>query len=220
MTKAKILWWLYMIPALAVELIAWWLAPIVCMFVTRTLKAGKDKRLNKEYVVVPRDNLVWWLSLFNTHDNYSDEGWRGMYKVTSLIPFLTKYLAKVTQEKYDNSRVLRWYYRVWWLQRNCAYGWHYWLFSMPYEDGIVTENGIDNKALGYEKITIRKSSYQIQAMRPFTVGPKPSSRFYWMFEKINKWLSGYKNDVNIGWKAHKGKPKLLYANRFFAPRKI
>lgn len=211
-------WWLYLLPALAIELISWFLAPIYCMFVKREVKVDTVKRLGKIKVALPRDNLVWWLNLFNTHDNNSDEGWYGAYKVNSLIPFLTDYLAKVTQEQYDNSRILRWYYRVWWLQRNCAYGWHYWLFSMPYEEAIVTQTGVE-KQLGYERISIRKSSYQIQAMRPLCIG-NPSSRFYWMFKKLNKWLSGYKNDVNVGWKCHKGKPKLLYANRFFAPRKI
>lgn len=31
---------------------------------------------------------------------------------------------------------------------------------------------------------------------------------------------GYYNDVNIGWKAHKGKERLLYANRIIGLRKV
>lgn len=197
-SKSRIIWLAYFIPALLVEFIAWWLVPVVCMFVHREYRMDTVKRLNKAAVVLPRDNLVPWLNLFNTHDNNSDEGWYGAYKVTSLIPFLTKYLATVTQQTYDNSKIIRWYYRVWWLQRNCAYGWHYWLFSMPVEASIVIEKGIKGK-VGFERFTTRPSSFQTQT--------------------IKKLWFGYANDKNIGWKEHTNKPRLLYANRLIGLRK-
>ncbi len=41
----------------------------------------------------------------------------------------------------------------------------------------------------------------------------------WQFKKdIPLWF-GYYNSVNIGWKSHKGMPRLLYANRIIGLRK-
>lgn len=41
----------------------------------------------------------------------------------------------------------------------------------------------------------------------------------WQIKKQIPLLFGYYNDVNIGWKAHKTKPRLLYANRIIGIRK-
>lgn len=41
----------------------------------------------------------------------------------------------------------------------------------------------------------------------------------WQIKKQIPLGFGYYNDVNIGWKSHKGKPRLLYANRIIGIRK-
>lgn len=193
----KVRWWLYIIPSLLITLVCWITVPFVCMFVKRTNIKTTVKRLGKIEALLPRDNLIWLFQLWNTHDNNSDEGWYGAYKINSIIPGVTKYFEKVTKEMYDaktkQGAIIRWYYRVWWLQRNCGYGWTYLLLSLPYEEPISVVTEGDTTTNNWKQITTRPSSFQIKSNKPF------------LFGKIN--------DSNIGWKAHKGKPKLLYALR-------
>ena len=116
-----------------------------------------------------RDSLVWWLAWFDTDDNATDEYWYGLY------PF-SQYF---TQEQYDKSKVLRWFMRVCWLQRNSAY-----TFKRKYF-------GLD-----------KDSQYAWQITKKIPIG------------------FGYCNDVNIGYKAHKGFNRLMYAGRIIGIKKI
>lgn len=170
------------------------ISPFLCMFITRTVESDTVKRLGKKIVSLPRDNLWDIFSGFNTHDNNTDEWWYGMYNVDSKFAFIRNW----TQEDYDNSKVIRWWSRVMWLQRNSAYGYNYAWFSKPYEETVnVIEIGEEDKP-GWSKTTIRPSSWQYQAVVQFPFG------------KVNS--------INIGWKAHKGKPKLLFAGRILGLR--
>lgn len=108
----KYLRWALLLPlSLIVGLIARLLSPIACMFIVTELEEDTVKRLGKIRVTLLRDNLVWWLSWFNTDDNNTDEYFYGVYP-------LSKYF---TQKQYNESRILRWFMRVLWLQRNSAY---------------------------------------------------------------------------------------------------
>lgn len=182
-------WLLYFIPALIVECIAWILTPIVCLFVVKRLHTDKVKRdYNKHVVTLNREFLPNWLSYFGTPDNPVDEFWFGMYE-SSLI--------SATSERYVDSWWVRYAYRCLWLWRNTAYGFHYALFSVPSEEGAVTEHGIKYEGFWY-KLTRRPSSFQLQYHLPIPL--------------TNRFIDG-----NIGWKSH-GFDRLMYANRVIGLR--
>jgi len=164
----KLLWLIYFIPALLVELICWLTNPLACLFVVRKQRTDIVKRFDKQVITMQREYLHPIFYLWQTHDNAVDEGWWGLYD----IPFL----SKVSINQYLNSWLIRYWCRLWWLSRNTAYGWHYLLFSLPVGQG-------------------------------------------WQFKKDIPLAFGYYNSVNIGWKEHKGKPRLLYANRVIGLRK-
>lgn len=188
MTFAR--WLLYFIPALMIEGFCFFTNPIACLFVRRSLQTDVVKRLNKQTVQLPRDNLIWFFKLWQTHDNNVDEGWYGLYD----IPFL----ANKTQADYDQSWLIRYWCRVWWLSRNTAYGWHYWLFSRPKETAHQQYSlGIQGKGFWYS-LKLFNASFQFECHIPLG----------------QRYIS-----INIGWKPHKNKPKLLYANRVFGLRK-
>jgi hypothetical protein len=150
-------WLLYFIPALLVELTAWVLTPIVCLFVVKRQHTDIVKRTyNKATVTLEREFLPDWLSYFGTPDNAVDEFWHGMYE-SSLI--------NATSEEYVDSWWIRYTYRCLWLFRNTAYGFHYAWFSVPAEDETVTEYGLRDKAFWY-RLRIRKSSWQLQYQIP------------------------------------------------------
>lgn len=111
-----LLWWVMLL----VGVIARILSPIACFFITRTNVKTTVKRLGKIEATLPRDNLVWWLTWFNTDDNSTDEWWYGCYN-TSYTWFGLKFAQRWTQQDYDNSKFIRWFCRVRWLQRNSAY---------------------------------------------------------------------------------------------------
>lgn len=179
-------WILYFIPALIVELICWVLTPLVCLFVVRRLHTDKVKRYyNKQTVTLMREFLPDWLSLFGTPDNAVDEFFMGMYSDTP------------TEGQYHSSWFWRYYCRCMWLFRNTAYGWHYLLFSVPAEEGVVSESGTKYEGFWY-KLTKRPSSFQLQYQLPI-----PFTKRY--------------IDGNIGWKSH-GFDTLMYANRFIGLR--
>lgn len=177
-------WLLCFIPALIVEFVAWWLTPIVCLFVVKRMHKDKVKRLNRIVVEMEREFLPDWLSLFGTPDNAVDEYFWGMYSETP------------TQEQYLTSWWWRYYCRVRWLFRNTGYGFMYEWFSVPAEEGVITERGIKYQGFWW-KYTKRPSSFQWQAHIPLTFG---------LF-----------NDVNVGWKSH-GFSRLMYANRVIGLR--
>ena len=181
-------WILYFFPALVVELICWVLTPVVCLFVVKRLHTDKVKRYyNKQTVTLMREFLPDWLSLFATPDNAVDEGWHGDYV----------FIWNATPIQYYGSWWVRWLYRCYWLWRNTGYGFHYKFFSVPAEDGVVSEYGIKYQGFWW-KYTKRPSSFQFQCHWPIPF----TKRF---------------NDMNIGWKSH-GFDRLMYANRVIGLR--
>jgi hypothetical protein len=133
------------------------LSPIACVFIVRSMETDVVKRLGKQVVTLPRDNLVRRLNWFATDDNNVDEFWYGMYGDNS----------KVTQEYYDTHSLYRLYCRVRWLQRNNLYTFNRKYFGLP-----------------------------------------KGSPYVWQYE--NK-----KYGTNIGYKAHKGFDRLMFAGRLF-----
>lgn len=172
------------VPALAIEVFCWLTNPIACLFTRRDSRYDYVKRLGI-HAVLERDYLRQPFYLWQTHDNAVDEGWYGLYD----IPFL----ASKTQSDYDNSWLIRYWCRVWWLSRNTAYGFHYKLFSKPREDAyFIFERS-------WIELRLFKSSFQLEAQIPLGFG-----RF---------------NSLNIGWKSHKLMERKLYANRLLGIRK-
>lgn len=181
-------WLLYFIPAILIELYCYLTAPIVALFVVRSWQRDTVKRLNRHDVLLPRDNLVKWLSWHQTHDNNCDEYFYGMFNTDSHF----KWLRTATQDDYDNSAWLRYVCRVHWLWRNCAYGFHYHLFSTPLEINTnVYSRGIEGAGFWYQ-LAIYPSSFQLEAHIPL------GKRYF---------------SVNMGWKSHKKIPRKMYANR-------
>lgn len=167
----KHLWWaLLWIPLFLIGIAGRILSPIAVCFVTRQTYTTSVKRLDNQIVTLQRDHLVWWLTWFDTDDNATDEYWYGVYDSASTW----------TQADYDNSKLIRWYCRMRWLQRNSMY-------------------------------TFNRKFF----------GLSPKSPLVWQYKEVKpiKFLWWTKNDINIGWKAHKGIDKLLYAGRIFGLRK-
>lgn len=149
-----VLWIVYFPFALFVEILCWWLNPIAVLpcFVERKIVTEKSKRLGG-VVTIEREFLKGWLNLFSTHDNPVCEGWHGLYN----IPFL----ADTTQEDYDNSALIRYWCRLWWLTRNTAYGWTYLLFSVPLEDGWQIKKDIPLAFGYYNSVNIGWKSHKL-----------------------------------------------------------
>lgn len=86
------------------------------------------------------------------------------------------------------------------MMRNNAYGFLYNLFSTPVEEplSIIDNNKEDSRELWY-RLEQYPSSFKFECQIP-------------LFG--DRYLS-----INIGWKAHKGFPKKLYANRIIGFRK-
>lgn len=188
-----LLWLLYFIPALAIELMCYLLAPIVACFVTSRLRTDYVKRWRieagtfRDYIITP---LYW----FQTHDNAVDEWWYGVYNTDHWFAFARNW----TQQDYDRSALIRYYCRLMWLWRNCAYGFHYALFSRPKETaGRVYSKGVEGAGFWIE-LKLFKSSFQFECQVPLGA----------------RYLT-----INIGWKAHKQTDRLLYANRIIGFRK-
>lgn len=186
-----LLWLLYFIPALLVEIVCWLTNPIACFFVEKKYRKDKAKRLGPGVHTLKREYLkgIWYF--WQTHDNAVDEGWYGKYDIV--------FLSKTTQQDYDNSALIRYWCRVWWLTRNTAYGWHYLLFSRKKEpSGYLRTAGDENKGFWYS-LKSYVHSFQFEAHIPIF-----NARYI---------------SINIGWKAHKDMTRLLYANRVFSLRK-
>ena len=191
-----LLWILFFIPTFLSGIVGRLLAPIVVMFITREIKGDTVKRLGKKFVELPRDNLVWWLTWFNTDDNNTDEWWYGVYNILS--PF--KFIQNWTQEDYDNSKVIRWFCRLSWLWRNSAYTFNRKFFNRPKEDTPIKYFTKGDPKIGFwYELKIFNKSFQLKANIPFGIG-------------------SYYNSINIGWKEHSGIDKLLYAGRILGIR--
>lgn len=188
-----LLWLLYFIPALVIELVCYLLAPIVACFVRTEFRMDYVKRrqgqlgLLRDYIIKP---LYW----FQTHDNAVDEWWYGMYNIDHWFAFARNW----TEIDYISSPLVRYYCRLMWLWRNCAYGFHYALFSRPKETACrVYCKGVEGVSFWYE-LKLFKSSFQFECQVPLGA----------------RYLT-----INIGWKAHKQTDRLLYANRIVGFRK-
>jgi hypothetical protein len=106
-----ILWILSLPFAWLVTILCWLTNPIACLFPSRQPN-GRDK--------------LWGIfELWSTYDAPVDEGYYGKYTAKS-----------IPQDSYDNSKILRYLYRFYWLSRNTGYGWSYLLFSIPHGTGF------------------------------------------------------------------------------------
>ena len=186
-----LVWIIYFIPAMLIEFLCWLTNPIACLFTRRDLRYDYVKRLGLN-ITLERDYLRQPFYLWQTHDNAVDEGWYGLYD----IPFLND----KTQADYDNSWLIRYWCRLWWLSRNTAYGWLYALFSKPKElvPVAVHEYGLEDGDGLWLCLTRFEHSFQFEAHIPL-------------------WGGKY-NSINIGWKSHKLMPRRLYANRILGIR--
>ena len=183
-----LLWLLYLPLIWGIKIIATILAPIIGLCITYQERTDRVKRLGNKQVTMQRAYLIKPLYWFQTHDNAVDEWWWGCFNESSVLT----YFRDATQDKYEASDFFRYACRVMWLWRNCAYGFSYNLFSKPLDETIsVIEQG-DPKGK-WSRYTVRKSSWQFKADYPI--------------------LGRFKLTVNIGWKEHKGFPKLMYADR-------
>ena len=188
-----LIWVIYFIPALAVEIMCYLLNPIVALFTTSEPRLDRVKRApwnNKTYTL-ERDYLLKPFRWFQTHDNAVDEWWYGAFNTESFF----KFLREATQEDYDNSWWIRYCCRLMWMYRNNAYGFLYNLFSRPFEERVdFKEYGIEDSGKLWYLLQIYPSSWKLEIQIPI-----------W---KLNRYMS-----VNCGWKAHKGFPRVMYANR-------
>lgn len=165
----KYLYWALLWPLLFV--VGWIFrifAPVACMFIVRAPRTDTVKRLNKQILTLQRDSLVQRLTWLDTHDNATDEYWYGMYPLS----------LKFTQQQYDNSALLRWFFRVCWLWRNSAY-------------------------------TFNRKFFGIAKNSPLA----------WQYKAQKPMFFGWHNDINIGWKSHKGFDGLMFAGRILGLRK-
>ena len=192
----KYLYWaLLWLPVFIIGQMFRFLSPIACLFVKRTVYTTTVKRYGRQERTLQRDRLVWWLSWLDTHDNATDEWWYGVYNVDSF-----GFAQLWSQADYDNSRFIRWFCRMMWLQRNSAYGFNIRFFSKPVQkiDNVI-EFG-DEATSKWFFLQVRKDSFQLEVHHPLWAG-----KF---------------NSINIGWKEHEGQNRLLYAGRVLGIRSI
>lgn len=187
--KNVFLWMAYFIPALAVEVLCYLSNWFVALFVTYEPRTDLVKRQGKRTITMQREYLIPLFRLWQTHDNAADEWWYGVYNTDHYF----KAPQNWTQSDYNNSWWIRYYCRVCWLYRNNAYGWLYKLFSRPKEDATgLIEHGTEDSGRLWYRLELYPSSFKLEAQIP--VGDRFAS-------------------ANMGWKAHKEVPRLLYANR-------
>lgn len=194
-------WLLLLIPAFAIELIAWLLTPIVALFVTTSSEKLTSSRVSTPMIREQLQKYVYW---FQTHDNPVDEYWYGRYNLKSIFP----YVRNMTQKKYDDSKVARYVMRMLWMFRNTAYGIHYALIGKSARD---EENPIKEYSHGvfrqdrfwYYLRIYENNSFQFKGQFPLLP----------IIFGINIF-----NDFNLGWKTHGGTEKCLYANRVIGIR--
>lgn len=187
-------WLLFFIPALAIELVCYILAPIVALFCVKRECTDTVKRKNRAIVTMLREYLPKPIYWFQTHDNAVDEWWYGVYNTDHWFSFARNW----SQQHYDQSWFVRYYCRVMWLWRNCAYGFHYNLFGIPKETWFkLRTKGVEGKGFWYE-LRVFKKYFQFEMQIPL------GSRYF---------------SMNIGWKPHKNIPNVLYANRIIGFRK-
>lgn len=182
------LWIVLFIPQLVVDIFCRLTAPVVCLFVRKEYRLDRVKRLGNESIGFEREYLRGPFVYWQTHDNAADEYFWGLFTETSFFPFI----RNATIEQYERSWFIRYVCRLLWVWRNCGYGFSYFVF------GRVLDDAEDVRDRGNYVVTVRKSSWQLKGKIPLL------GRLY--------------NDVNIGWKAHDGFPRVMYAGRIIGLR--
>ena len=184
-----LLWLLYFLPNLAIEVMCMVLAPLVACFITKAERTDRVKRLGNGQVTLMREYLIRPLYWFQTHDNAVDEYWWGCFNESSALA----YFRDATQAQYDKSAFLRYACRVMWLWRNVGYGFAYNVFGRKLDEELwIKERGVEKQGFWY-KLTQRRSSFQLKMTIP--------TPWFWYL------------DINIGWKTHRGFPRAMYAGR-------
>ena len=195
MIKLYLQWVLLFIPDLLMKAICMLLAPLVGLFIMSEERTDRVKQLDNKQHTMMRDYLVKPLYWFQTHDNAVDEWWYGAFNRESILA----YFREATQIKYDSSRFFRYACRVMWLWRNSGYGFAYNIFGKVLDDTLwIKESGVEKLGFWY-KYTQRKSSFQLKMTIP--------TPWFWYL------------DINIGWKNHKGFPRVMYAGRLIGTSK-
>ena len=178
--------------------LSWFASPIVALFIYKEPRTDLVKRHGKQIETFDREYISKRLSWFRTHDNAADEWWYGVYNED----FPLKRVREWTQENYDNSKVVRYLCRVFWLCRNPAY---------TFSHNVL---GFERGENYYTKITQvgSKEGWYIFEIKVFVAAD--DSKAFNIEGRIN--LPGPKYwNVNFGWKAHKGFSRLMYASRLF-----
>ena len=192
MLKQIALWIAMLIPSILVEVFCYILTPVIALFTTTEERTDRVKRMGNVQVTMPRTYLQKWCRWFQTHDNAVDEYWYGVFTEDSSF----KAMREATQAQYDSSAFLRYICRVFWMWRNCGYGFLYNWFGRPLGDVLSTTQVGDKSAGLYRKLTKRVGTFQFECKTPLNTV---------------RYIS-----INIGWKAHKGFPVAMYANRFIS----
>lgn len=113
-------WAVLFIPIFMLSAVARIISPFACVSVKSEPYFTSVKRYGRQLLILDRDRLVWWLTWLDTFDNPTDEYFYGLYGNS----------ASTSQKEYDNSKLIRWWCRVLWLQRNSAYTFIYKFFSL------------------------------------------------------------------------------------------
>ena len=181
----------YLISVLS-TIVAYLLSPLLAMCVYKELRTDVVKRFDKQIKTFDRYYLWSVFNWFQTHDNACDEYFWGVYGDSD----------KVTIAEYDDSILLRYWYRIAWLTRNPAYGFGHTVLGFARDDSTIQTDS----TWGNFKIRVWTNANGKQA---FNV----KGQFFISEE--------YYFDINIGWKPHKTFSRLMQADRLFSwPRKV
>jgi len=173
-------------------IVAYLLSPLLAMCVYKEPRTDVVKRFGKQIKTFDRYYLWPIFSWFQTHDNACDEYFWGVYGDSD----------KVTVAEYDDSILLRYWYRIAWLTRNPAYGFGHTVLGFARDDSTIQTDS----TWGNFKIRVWTNANGKQA---FNV----KGHFFISEE--------YYFDINIGWKPHKSFTRLMQADRLFSwPRKV
>lgn len=199
--KNLIIWLIYFVPAILIELACYLLAPVVALCIETRPRFDRVKRLGNISQQLDRDYLIKPLFWFQTHDNAVDEWWYGLFNNDSYF----KWLREANQADYDASKWLRYVCRVHWLWRNCGYGFLYHLLGKPIKSLTFSKlNQLGKEGEGFW-VSLKRYSKSFQFECQIPLGQvKTGARFI---------------TINIGWKKHKGFNKVMYANRVIGFRK-
>ena len=177
------------------ELICLVLAPIAALFVRSEERTDRVKIMGNQQITMQRDYLRKYVYWFQTHDNAVDEYYYGAFYQESFFRFI----RNITQASYDDSKWLRYVCRLAWLWRNIGYGFNTALFAKDFQE-------IDSEVeKGTKKYT------------PWSVMRKLQDS--WHYKAHVPIGFGRYTSINIGWKAHRGMPRMILANRIIGPIK-